>query len=209
MNKCWLTLITLLWSLVSIAQTAVETNVDTDDSTQKEKTSFFADFSCALKNSSNVELLWRVTNSNDGDYFIVERSLDGQKFETVSALKITDTSTGYGVTDNSPINGTDFYRIKFIGKTGRIIYSKTMQVTLSADVDFKFYPNPVDKLLIIRTSHNIDIQVLDPLGTLRLAKQLQPGLQVINISALEKGSYILKIADKESNRVVSEQLLKN
>ena len=209
MNKCWLTLITLLWSLVSIAQTAVETNVDTDDSTQKEKTSFFADFSCAVKNSSNVELLWRVTNSNDGDYFIVERSLDGQKFETVSALKITDTSTGYGVTDNSPINGTDFYRIKFIGKTGRIIYSKTMQVTLSADVDFKFYPNPVDKLLIIRTSHNIDIQVLDPLGTLRLAKQLQPGLQVINISALEKGSYILKIADKESNRVVSEQLLKN
>jgi len=209
MNKCWLTLITLLWSFVSIAQTAVETNVDTDDSTQKEKTSFFADFSCAVKNSSNVELLWRVTNSNDGDYFIVERSLDGQKFETVSALKITDTSTGYGVTDNSPINGTDFYRIKFIGKTGRIIYSKTMQVTLSADVDFKFYPNPVDKLLIIRTSHNIDIQVLDPLGTLRLAKQLQPGLQVINISALEKGSYILKIADKESNRVVSEQLLKN
>lgn len=209
MNKCWLTLITLLWSFVSIAQTTVETSVDTDDSTQKEKTSFFADFSCAVKNLSNVELLWRVYNSNDGDYFIVERSLDGQKFETVSALKITDTSTGYGVIDNSPINGIDFYRIKFISKTGRIIYSKTMQVTLSADVDFKFYPNPVDKLLIIRTSHNIDIQVLDALGTLRLSKQLQPGLQVINISALEKGSYVLKIADKESNRVVSEQLLKN
>ncbi|MBS1597086.1 MAG: T9SS type A sorting domain-containing protein [Bacteroidetes bacterium] len=194
---------------MSTAQQAVDTNIDRDDSDQKDRASFFADFSCAIKNANNVELLWKIANSIDGDYFIVERSVDGSRYETVSALKITDTSTGYGATDNSPMNGTDFYRIKYIGKSGRIIYSKIMQVTLSADVDFKFYPNPVDKLLIIRTSHNIDIQILDPLGTTRLSKQLQPGLQVVNISALEKGSYVLKIADKESNKVVSEQLLKN
>jgi len=208
MKKLWLTLITLLWTIVSIAQT-VDTNIDQDDSVQKDKSSFFVDFSCAVKNANIVELVWKINNNNDGDYFIIERSIDGLRYETISALKITDTSTGYGVTDNSPINGTDFYRIKYISKTGKVSYSRTSQVTLSADVDFKFYPNPVDKLLIIRTSHNIDIQILDPLGTTKLSRQLQPGLQVINISSLEKGSYVLKIADKESNRVVSEQLLKN
>jgi hypothetical protein len=210
MNKCWLTLMTVLCSFACMAQqTVADAGLGQDDSIQKERTSFFADFSCAVKNTSNVELFWKINSTSDGDYFIVERSTDGLRFETVSALKITDTSAGYGLTDNSPVNGTDFYRIKYISKSGRIIYSKIMQVTLSADVDFKFYPNPVDKLLIIRTSHNIEIQVLDALGTLRLSKQLQPGLQVINISSLEKGSYVLKIADKESNRVVSEQLLKN
>jgi hypothetical protein len=76
-------------------------------------------------------------------------------------------------------------------------------------IDLKFYPNPADKLLIVRTSHAIDVQVLDAVGTVRLQKQLQPGLQVINIAFLEKGTYVLNIADKESNKVISEQLLKN
>jgi len=192
-----------------MAQQAVDIPGNQDSSIQKDGISFFADFSCAVKKTNNVELLWKINNTGEGDYFIVERSMDGLRYETVSALKITDTSSGYGVMDNSPVNGTDFYRIKYISKSGRIIYSRIIQVNLSADVDFKFYPNPVDKLLIIRTSHNIEIQVLDAAGALRLSRQFQPGLQVINIASLEKGSYVLKIADKESNRVISEQLLKN
>ena len=210
MNKlCWLTLITLLSGVSSMAQQVTDISSD-PDSTQKDRVSFFANFSCALKNTNNVELLWKINNvTYEGDYFIVERSIDGLAYETVSALKITDTSSGYGVMDNSPVNGTDFYRIKYISKAGKTFYSKILQINLSADVDFKFYPNPVDKLLIIRTSHNIEIQVLDASGAVRLNKQLQPGLQVINTSALEKGSYVLKIADKESNRVISEQLIKN
>ena len=209
MNRCWLTLITLLWSLVSVAQQSVDTSIDQDDSSQVDRLSFFADISCAVRGANTVDIFWKINDTNDGAYFIVERSIDGMRYETVSALKISDTTMNYGATDNSPQNGTDFYRIKFISKAGRTIYSKTMQVALSADVDFKFYPNPVDKLLIIRTSHNIEIQIMDALGTLRMSKQLQPGLQVVNISTLEKGSYVLKVADKESNRIVSEQLLKN
>ncbi|MDP4253469.1 MAG: T9SS type A sorting domain-containing protein, partial [Bacteroidota bacterium] len=75
--------------------------------------------------------------------------------------------------------------------------------------DFKFYPNPADKLLIIRTEHVVDIQVIDAIGSIRLAARLQPGIQVVNLSGLEKGVYILRVADKESNRIVSNQLLKN
>ena len=77
------------------------------------------------------------------------------------------------------------------------------------DVDFKFYPNPTDKLLIIRTGHAIDVQILDASGASRLTRQIQAGIQIINVSSLEKGNYVLKVADRESNRVVSEQLVKN
>jgi hypothetical protein len=34
-------------------------------------------------------------------------------------------------------------------------------------------------------------------------------VQIINVSALEKGGYILRVADKESSHVVFEHLLKN
>ena len=84
-----------------------------------------------------------------------------------------------------------------------------MELRLSGDVDFKFYPNPVDKLLIVRTEHTVDIQILDPSGTVLLSKRLQSGLQVVNVSALEKGVYVLRVTDKESNRAISRQLVKN
>jgi hypothetical protein len=33
---------------------------------------------------------------------------------------------------------------------------------------------------------------------------LQPGIQVINVSSLEKGVYVLRVTDKESNRAISQ-----
>lgn len=201
MNKFFcLTSIAILCSCASFAQQANDIAGDKN---------IFSDFSCILKNTNSVLLQWKADNIGEGDYFIIERSTDGSNYETVSALKITDTASGYAITDNSPHNGSDFYRIKYISKSGKFIYSKIKQVELFGAVDFKFYPNPVDKLLIIQTSHSIDIQVLDAAGGLRLAKQLQPGLQIINISLLERGTYILKVEDKQSNKVISEQLLKN
>jgi len=80
---------------------------------------------------------------------------------------------------------------------------------MSGDVDFKFYPNPVDKLFIVRTEHSVDIQILDPSGTVRLSKRLQSGIQVVNAGMLERGVYILRVTDKESNRAISRQLVKN
>ena len=66
-----------------------------------------------------------------------------------------------------------------------------------------------DKLFIVRTDHTIDLQIIDAAGTVRVSKRLQAGIQVVNVSSLEKGVYVLRVTDKESNRAVSHQLLKN
>lgn len=171
--------------------------------------SVFVNFSVAVKELNKVWLQWNVDSTGEGDYFIIERATDGNHYETIGALRKEGNSNHYELMDSAPPNGMDFYRIKYSGQDGRLAYSKAMPVSLSGDVDFKFYPNPVDKLLIIRTEHTVEMQVLDAFGSVRLSKRLQPGIQVINISFLEKGVYILRVADKESNRIVSNQLLKN
>ncbi|MDP4148125.1 MAG: T9SS type A sorting domain-containing protein [Bacteroidota bacterium] len=170
---------------------------------------FFAHFSAVVKESNKVLLQWSVDSLGQGDYFIVERATEGGQYETIGAMREENLSGEYELTDIAPPNGTDLYRIKFMGEDGRLIYSKVIEVSLSSAVDFKFYPNPADKLLIIRTEHVVDIQVIDAIGSIRLAARLQPGIQVVNLSGLEKGVYILRVADKESNRIVSNQLLKN
>jgi len=156
-----------------------------------------------------VWLQWDVDSAEDGDYFVIQRSTDGVTFETIGALRKTENNNHYELTDMAPPNGTDLYRVKYTGQDGKFLYSKQVQLSLSGDVEFKFYPNPVDKLLIIRTEHTVDIQIVDAVGSVRLNKRLQPGIQVVNASSLERGIYILRVADKESNRIVSNQLLKN
>jgi hypothetical protein len=169
----------------------------------------FVNFTAAVRESNKVWLQWDVDSAAEGDYFVIERSSDGSHYETIGALRSTGIKERYELTDIAPPNGPNFYRIKYTGQFARNSYSKAMQLSLSSDVDFKFYPNPVDKLFIVRTDHSIDIQVLDAAGTVRLSKRLQPGIQVVNASSLERGVYILRVTDKESNRAISQQLVKN
>jgi hypothetical protein len=169
----------------------------------------FANFTAVIRESNKVWLQWRVDSIIDGEYFVVERSQDGIHYETIGALLSNNGKMHYELADQAPPNGSDFYRVRYTDRSGGTVYSKPLELTLSGDFDFKFYPNPVDKLFIVRTDRVVDIQILDQAGTVRLSKRLQSGLQVVNASLLERGVYVLRVTDKESNRAVSRQLVKN
>ena len=211
MNRLFvLTLTTFLYCLSVFGQQPTNDSTLTKPSLlTSNRDSLFINFSCLKKDDYKILLQWKADSTEEGDYFVVEHSNDGVHFETVGALKGMNNITGYELTDNAPFSGSNFYRVKYLAKMGDPEYSKTMQVTLSQNAAFKFYPNPVDKLLIVQTDHPASIQILSSLGVVRISSQLQQGVQIINVSALEKGHYILRVTDKESNRDILEQLLKN
>jgi hypothetical protein len=214
MMKClWLLALVLCCCLTVRSQQPGEAAGTSEDSSKLIRTrsngTVFINFTGAIREGGKVSLQWDVDSAEDGDYFVIQRSTDGVTFETIGALRKNGNNSHYELTDMAPPNGTDLYRVKYTGQDGKFLYSKQVQLSLSGDVEFKFYPNPVDKLLIIRTGHTVDIQILDAVGGVRLNKRLQPGIQVINASSLERGIYILRVADKESNRIVSNQLVKN
>ena len=153
---------------------------------------------------------WSAPQFNSEDFFIVEKSSDAIHFEVLSAM---DASSGidsiYSLTDNAVGTGMVSYRIRISGKDGKELCSKTLNVNSVTVADFKFYPNPVDKLLIIRSSHALNIQVEDAYGIVKFIQNVDAGMQIVNVSSLQKGSYILKATDKATNAVISEQLVKN
>jgi len=159
--------------------------------------------------SGNALLRWAVLPVRGEDFFIAEKSFDGKNFETLSAM---DASVGfdsvYSVVDYSVGTGTVAYRIRIAGKDGKDIFSKAVNANTSI-ADFRFYPNPVDRFLIVRTSHPLKIQVVDAFGVVWFGQDIAAGMQIVNVSSLQKGNYILKATDKETNTVISEQLVKN
>jgi type IX secretion system substrate protein len=211
MNKLfWLTCMTVMTCLAAIAQQAQS---DSTSATQQlsdvAKDSVCTNFSCNLKDQNKVWLQWNAYGTREGDYFVVEHSNDGMHYETVGALKGVSDILHYELTDNGPFSGSNFYRIRFAGKNGGVGYSKILAITLSKNAAFRFYPNPVDKSLIIQLDHTADMQIVSSFGIILINKHLQPGLQVINVSALAKGNYILRITDKLNSQDLAEQLIKD
>jgi hypothetical protein len=208
---CWLTLLLSVCSYVCQAQQAPgpDSVMETVDSLHPAGSSLVLNFTATIKDNNKVLLQWDADSVIEGGYFIIERGPEGAQYETIGVLSTAISKQHYELTDGAAPNGSDFYRIKYTGRMGLTVFSKPIQLSLSGAVDFKFYPNPVDKLLIVRTEHTIDLQVIDAAGTVRLSKRLQSGIQVVNVSAFEKGVYVLRVTDKESNRAVSHQLLKN
>jgi Secretion system C-terminal sorting domain len=155
-------------------------------------------------------LRWAASPVKPEDYFIVEKSIDAVHFEMLSAIGASmGLDSVYTLTDNSVGIGTVSYRIRITGKEGKEISSKTVNMNSNVAADFRFYPNPVDKLLIIRSSHALNIQITDMYGTVWFGKEVDAGMQIVNVSALQKGNYVLKATDKTTNSVISEQLVKN
>ncbi len=163
----------------------------------------------AQTRDSKVLIQWEINNDSATEYFTIERSVEGKIYETIGILKAIEISGKYEFADEYPSRGQAFYRIRFTGKNGTELYSQPVTVILPGSTFFRFYPNPADKLLILRAEGLIDLQVVDGFGKQRISKSLGVGPQVLDVSFLEKGVYILRITDKATGRQQFDKFLKN
>ena len=138
-------------------------------------------------------------------FYAIERSNNGTDFSPVGITKNTNGGW-FEFLDDAP-KGKLFYRVK-LSTAQTSYYSEVIAATPSADVSCKFYPNPVDKVLIIKSELNIDLQISDANGKQLIAEKLQGGLKVIDVSSLEPGIYVITLFQKETNKIVVDKLVK-
>ncbi len=155
----------------SFGQSAKD-HIDRINITSPESNIAFSLFTVTTSNGQAI-LRWTVPSVKAEDFFIIEKSNDAIHFEVISALEASiGTDSVYSMTDNAVGDGAVSYRIRITGKDGRELCSKTVIVNSVSDADFKFYPNPVDKLLIVRSSHSMNIQLMDTYGTIKFIQTI-------------------------------------
>jgi hypothetical protein len=202
--KLWL--VSVFFCCALMGQLPVD---QTNTTSLGEANSTISFFTATLQNGYAV-LRWAAPPLKSEDFFIIEKSSDALHFEMISAVTASPgMDSVYSLVDNSVGNGTVSYRIRITGKDGKELCSKTINMNSTPAADFRFYPNPVDKLLIIRSSHPLSIQVVDANAVVWFTQDIEAGIQIVNVSALQKGNYILKATDKATNAMFSEQLVKN
>lgn len=166
------------------------------------------DLSSRISESSKIILSW-IVNGALPDFFAIERSNNGKTYEAITVLTNLGAQRTYQWTDDVPVKGRSFYRIRYSYKEGDSLYSKTLPVTMADETTFRFYPNPVDHVLIVRSEVPLDVIITDANGRLRISQARVTGLQAINVSSLEKGIYLIRFINKHTNFISQEKLVKN
>lgn len=94
-----------------------------------------------------VDLSWITHSETNNDFFSIERSADGLRFEPIGKEKGAGTSheiRQYGFTDEQPLTGFNYYRLKQTDFDGRYTYSHVVNIQLKAgDFSINVLQNPV------------------------------------------------------------------
>ena len=162
---------------------------------------------------ASLQLTWATSSEKNFHYFQVERASEDLIFNAIGMVeaKGSSTSTAYAFTDEKPLNGKNYYRLKMIDLDEIFEYSPVVTATGKSSSTVNVYPNPVtDKQFTIELNDVMDtpaqVTVLDGSGTevlraplesnttaFQLPQNISPGLYYVRISS-GHGQQIIKVA---------------
>ncbi|MDG1475829.1 MAG: T9SS type A sorting domain-containing protein [Vicingaceae bacterium] len=163
--------------------------------------------------NDNPKLSWVTSSEINNDYFTIEKSDDAVNFEAIATVEGNGNSSiinNYTWTDDSPINGTIYYRLKQTDFNGAFEYLGIRTVTCEQATDISIYPNPFENSFTVQLSDNttypITIEVIDYLGRKVYEQQVETTITEIELNNLPAGTYFIRTFN-ETTQVV-ERIVK-
>ncbi|HRI60710.1 MAG TPA: T9SS type A sorting domain-containing protein [Saprospiraceae bacterium] len=110
----------------------------------------------AVINDDNVHLIWSTASEKDNHGFDIERSADNRNWTTLGFMPGNGTTaekSEYKFTDESPLAGVNYYRLKQMDTDGSFQHTPMVVADVRANtLQFDVFPNPsVNGELNVRT----------------------------------------------------------
>lgn len=156
-------------------------------------------FNATCKNSI-VALDWITTTEINNDYFVIEKSLNGQDFTPIATVLGNGTSytTHYYTTiDENPNLGINYYRLKQIDYNGEYTYSDIVSIDVKKNENKVIvYENNSDCIVINSSEFReiLEVRIVDVLGKeIYIKKIINESLPIyISKSELITGIYYVQ-----------------
>jgi Secretion system C-terminal sorting domain len=167
-------------------------------------------FSARTLNNKQVQLNWLVDSATyPAAYFIVERTVNNGEAEKIATIKTSQLKGNFSYTDEQPGKGNIFYQVILMNDKYTLVSNKQLVSISGYDVSCKFYPNPVENSLFVRTEEAGALQLMDEIGNIKISSTLKAGINIIDVSALSAGKYVVKIFQTPSNKIMTDKLVKH
>ena len=150
-------------------------------------------------------LIWSTLSEVNNDYFTIERSTDMENFEELAKVNgngNSSTLSNYKWTDNNPINGQTYYRLKQTDFDGHHEYLDVRTITCNQTNDISIYPNPTSKTVNINLAKsyvNINIKIKNVLGQIIQENNYNLLKNIELLLEGNKGVYFIEIYSEQEH----------
>lgn len=169
----------------------------------------------AIKKPMSVDLNWETITEQNTSHFEIERSIDGNTFASIGRVHAAGNSYStkyYSYTDQSPVSGINYYRLKMADLDNTSSYSRVVIVKNDNNtITMQAFPNPVSNTLQLQVSSKQDetvpLIINDMNGKIVMQQQvrIQKGTNTISISVLQlsAGMYNINYNSLSGKRSIS------
>ena len=160
----------------------------------------------ATARNQAVQLDWSVNNNDQLQAYTVERSADGVRFEPVVSLQARGfvQQAAYRETDNRPLSGWNFYRIKATDLQQQVHYSHIEKVRMGNGFAVQVSPVPAKDRLQVSVDPAAgfrQVQLTNSLGQVLLQQPITHRITSLDLSHFNAGMYFLRLVGNQETRV--------
>lgn len=181
----------------------------------------FTNFSAQRQGAANL-LKWTVAQEQDVLRYEINRSLDGSNWTSageVTSLGNTASQRSYSFSDNSPIGGKQWYRLRVVDKNGAMRFSNTVVVTATKTTQLSLggiFPNPAASKLNLAVNapakEILNVTVLDAAGRAVRAQReaVEAGSNAldVNLTGVRAGMYFVRLTSESDHATVTGRFVK-
>lgn len=95
-------------------------------------------FDANLNSNHQVQVTWATLSELNNDYFVIERTLDGQEYETVEVISSAGNSIvqiDYEIIDSKPLKGISYYRLRQVDFDNTTTLSDIVTINNKVEVE--------------------------------------------------------------------------
>ena len=169
--------------------------------------------------NGRIKLNWETASELNNDHFVVERTIDGQSFEALGYIPgagNTDQITIYAFTDEQPISGINYYRIKQVDFDGRFSYSSILSIanrfsgnsfSLNSNIEY----GSLEINILSSDNQSLRLELLNLNGQINSSIDFEATqgnqVQTLNTGNLSSGIYILRMSNKWGETLKYQKVL--
>lgn len=160
--------------------------------------------------ASTNQLTWTTSAEEENAGFVVERSSDDSRFVELGWVEgsgNSSTESSYTFTDEQPLNGRNFYRLRQVDFDGSVNFSRIIQLERTSPTSWSLYPNPVlssQELTVQFQGESASFALFDLTGRrwLSVRDTWSAGRFSVSLQNIPTGVYILRNEQDGSGRKV-------
>lgn len=160
----------------------------------------------AQKEGKKVQLSWKTSAETNSDFFEIQRSRNAKDWKFLGRVQSAGDSKVqnlYGYSDNAPIAGNNYYRLKMVDRDGTFAFSQIRAVSWNGNA-LAVFPNPAADRLEMEVedwAKVVRVKILNAGG--RVVEEHNPATvssrKQVRLNGFKPGNYILQVEYRDGS----------